>query len=302
MSSNYNIISPILRRGLRCFGNNMNKCILLFIHDFKTWTECQLQESLLLHLPNYHSIIQSIKRYFNPIHGSYFVIRIGVLDNLSTLDHILPIIHSLNIKSKVNWVYYDGTTNINKLIAKRRKSKRSSIPTKSISDELFSCFLIPQATFFNLCSCWNINGWNFEKRDSVSYLISLFKPACICLQETGSSKLLSQNISAPNFIKNYITVHQRANHDINGMRGLYIGVHASCSFTPEPLIYNYILSVNLNSFWGKKCTVGNIYFPKKRWKDARISAFDELDRWLKHHNKDNLPAILVGDFHLTEEM
>jgi len=289
MPQNYSTNTPIFRRGIRCFGNHMDKYILLFIHDLETWTKGQLIEFLLLHLPNYHSLVQSIDRYFNSTHGSYFIIRIGIIDNLSTLDHILPIIRCLNIQSSVKWVRYDGTS-------KRKKFKHPRISTTPMSNDLFSCFLDSNSTFFNLCTCWNTNGWNLEKRDSVLYLTSIFKPACICLQETGTSKLLSQSISTPGFIKNYITVHQRANHNINGMRGLYIGVHSSCSFAPEPLIYNYILSVNLNSFWGKKCSVGNIYFPQKRWKEARITAFDELDRWLKHHSKD--PAILVGDFNM----
>lgn len=65
------------------------------------------------------------------------------------------------------------------------------------------------------------------------------------------------------------------------------------------MIYNYILSVNLTSFWGKKCAVGNIYFPQKRWKEARLAAFDELEKWLKFHSKDNYPAVLMGDFNMS---
>jgi len=62
----------------------------------------------------------------------------------------------------------------------------------------------------------------------------------------------------------------------SGMRGLYIGIHNSCSLTPEPLLYKYIISVTISSFWSKRCTIGNIYFPQTRWREERLIAYDEL--------------------------
>jgi len=85
------------------------------------------------------------------------------------------------------------------------------------------------------------------------------------------------------------------------MRGLYIGVHKSCTFSSDPLIFKYIISINLFSFWGQKYTVGNMYFPQTRWKEARLTAFQELDQWLSSHTNDNHPAILVGDFNMSFE-
>ncbi|KAL6598118.1 hypothetical protein U3516DRAFT_763866 [Neocallimastix sp. 'constans'] len=81
----------------------------------------------------------------------------------------------------------------------------------------YSCHLHSSSSFFNLCSSWNINSWNSEKRDVVMYLNSVFKP------ETGNSKFLSKGNSPSIF-------------------GLYIDVHNSCSYTAENANYNYIIS------------------------------------------------------------
>jgi len=96
------------------------------------------------------------------------------------------------------------------------------------------------------------------------------------------------------YLPNYTPIHRRAYPKVPGMRGLYIGVHNSCSFTPEPFLYKYIISVTISSFWSKKCTIGNIYFPQSRWREEKLIAFDELDKWLKSHSKSNHPTILVG--------
>ncbi|KAG4102819.1 hypothetical protein H8356DRAFT_1647746, partial [Neocallimastix lanati (nom. inval.)] len=40
----------------------------------------------------------------------------------------------------------------------------------------YSYHLHSSSSFFNLCSSWNINSWNSEKRDVVMYLNSVFKP------------------------------------------------------------------------------------------------------------------------------
>ena len=54
---------------------------------------------------------------------------------------------------------------------------------------------------------------------------------------------------------------RRADLNVPGMRGLYIGVHNSCLSTPDPFEYKNIISTNLFSLWGVKCSVGNIYVP-----------------------------------------
>eukprot|EP00833_Pecoramyces_ruminatium_P010362 jgi/Orpsp1_1/1184394/evm.model.c7180000089342.1 len=82
------------------------------------------------------------------------------------------------------------------------------------------------------------------------------------------------------------------------MRGLYIGVHSSCSFYPDPFEFKYIISVNISSFCGVKCTIGNIYVPIITHKETRSFAISEINNWLKKHTKN--PSILVGDFNMTK--
>ena len=111
-----------------------------------------------------------------------------------------------------------------------------------------------------------------KKRYSILYLNSTFKPICICLQETGKSKYLPKDVSSP-LIPYYNSVFLRANPKISGMRGLFIGVHSSCSFFQEPFLYKYIISVNITSFWNQKCTIGYIYFPQKQMERSKTSCF-----------------------------
>ncbi|KAG4093650.1 hypothetical protein H8356DRAFT_1697736 [Neocallimastix lanati (nom. inval.)] len=59
------------------------------------------------------------------------------------------------------------------------------------------------------------------------YLNSIFKPICICLQETGKRKFIFKGNSLPIFGYNYVFLC--VNFKIHGMRGLYIGVHNFCS-------------------------------------------------------------------------
>jgi hypothetical protein len=68
------------------------------------------------------------------------------------------------------------------------------------------------------------------------YLNSVIEPVCICLQETGNSKFLSKGNSPSIF--GYDSVFLCANSKIPGMRGLYIGVNNSCSYTAENANYN----------------------------------------------------------------
>jgi len=122
-----------------------------------------------------------------------------------------------------------------------------------------------------------VNDWNSEKKDGVLCFIFKFKTVCLCLQEISNSKYLCNNDNYIPFLTNYKAIHRRANPNIPGMRSLYIGVHKSCTFSQDPLIFKYITSINLFSFWGQKCSISNMYFPQTRWKDDRLAAFKELD-------------------------
>ena len=52
------------------------------------------------------------------------------------------------------------------------------------------------------------------------------------------------------------------------------------------------------SFWNQKYSIGNIYFSQYRWPEARLNAFSEMEKWLSRHNKENSPAVLLGDFNM----
>jgi len=32
--------------------------------------------------------------------------------------------------------------------------------------------------------------------------------------------------------------------------------------------------------------------------EARLNAFSEMEKWLSRHNKENSPAVLLGDFNM----
>jgi len=100
------------------------------------------------------------------------------------------------------------------------------------------------------------------------------------------------------FLCHYNTILRKTNPNIPGMRGLSISVHRSCSFAPDPFEYKYIISVNITSFWGIKCTIGNIYVPTVTHREERKNAFSEITNWIKKHT--NTPSILVGDFNMSK--
>jgi len=283
-----------LNRGLRSFGNQMNKYNFIYIHDLKSWSVSQLKEFFYNKIPNCLETIPSIKKPFSPKYGSYFIIRVNITKTCTNfLNILLLLLNGLPVTSKIYWSSWKQNK-----CKKRSKCKIQDISLKPMSKEFFNNHLNSHSNFFNLCASWNINGWNYEKRDSIIYLNSVFKPACICLQEIGKSKLLPKDSNSP-IIPDYKSVYLRADPNIPGMRGLFIGVHTSCSFFQEPFIYKYIISVTITSFWNQKCTIGNIYFPQTKWKEERINAFVELSHWLNFHDKNDSPAILVGDFNMS---
>jgi len=77
-------------------------------------------------------------------------------------------------------------------------------------------------------------------------------------------------------------------------------LHRSCSFSPDPFEYKYIISVNITSFFGElnACTIGNIYVPTVSHKEERKNTFSEITNWIKKHT--NTPSILVGDFNMSK--
>jgi len=100
------------------------------------------------------------------------------------------------------------------------------------------------------------------------------------------------------FFVTIITILRKANPNLPGMRGLSISVHRSCSFSPDPYEYKYIISASITSFWGIKCTIGNIYVPTVIHKEKRTNSFSEITKWIKKHT--NTPSILVGNFNMSK--
>ncbi|OUM58040.1 hypothetical protein PIROE2DRAFT_16800 [Piromyces sp. E2] len=148
----------------------------------------------------------------------------------------------LPFTSKISWSL------CNKIPKKleSKKTKNLDIALNPVSKDFFNNYLISSSTLFNLCISWNINGWNsLIFQYGVLYLNSLFKPALIL----------------------------HANPKIPGMKGLYIGVHSSCSFFQEPFIYKYIISGNITLL--------------------------ESEMLYRFHYKNNNPAVLVGDFNMS---
>ena len=67
----------------------------------------------------------------------------------------------------------DHKSNYNK-VKKIKKIKRKIKFFFGIPRDFYSCHLYSSSSFFNLCSSWNINGWNSKKRDDIIYLNSIF--------------------------------------------------------------------------------------------------------------------------------
>ena len=284
-------MTTILRRGLRCFGSGSDNFVLIFIHDLESWTESRLWEFLSKKISNCNNIIQGIvkKHYVNM--ENYFIIRVNYKNHTDFIKVLILITSHLPIKNKVYWKIKSNIRSYSKTI-------RSSSLTP-ISEDFLYTNPSSSAKFFNLCACWNINGWNTNKRDGLTYFNSIFRPICVCLQEVGNSSFLNSFSNQYPFLNHYKSVLRRADKKVPGMRGLYIGVHSSCQYSSDPFEYKYIISVNINSFWGVRCSIGNTYIPSLKHSNSRNTAISDLTKWLKDHQ--NNPSILVGDFNMSKE-
>ena len=131
--------------------------------------------------------------------------------------------------------------------------------------------------------------------DTLMKFLNLSVFACKRLVIANTLMLHSNNYP---FLCHYITILRKAHPNIPGVGGLSLCVHRSCSFSPDPFEYKYIISVNITSFWGIKCTIVNIYVPMVTHKEERTNAFSEITNWIKKHI--NIPSILVGDFNMSK--
>ena len=63
-------------------------------------------------------------------------------------------------------------------------------------------------------------------------------------------------------LKNYKHFFKKANNEIPGKRGLFIGFHNSCQASLENNTYEYVISLYTYDFWNfTKCSIGNVYVP-----------------------------------------
>jgi len=153
---------------------------------------------------------------------------------------------------------------------------------------------------FSLCVSWNTNGWNFDKKDSVELFISMYKPLFLCFQETGNGSGSSSKYPCRVSLKNYKHFFKKANNEIPGKRGLYIGFHNSCQASLENNTYEYIISLYTYNFWNfTKCSIGNVYVPHSGHSLHARAARIEILSWLNSHSSH--PSMLVGDFNLPTE-
>jgi len=240
----------VIRRGIYRYLDNVKDYVLIFIHDLQSWTVTRLWEFLSKRISNCNNIIHGIVKKHTINMENYFIIRVNYNKPTYYLNILYIITQALPV-TRINWKIIIPSAS-----SKNRKSKHQhklfysndSIPLSN--DFLFTNPLSP-LPLFNFCSCWNINGWNSEKRDGIIYFNSIFKPICIYLQEVGNSHFLNNFNSDYPFLPQYNFLIRRADPNIPGIRGLFIGIHKSCSFLPDPFEYNYIISANIISFWGK---------------------------------------------------
>ena len=166
---------------------------------------------------------------------NYFIIRVNYTKPTYYLN-ILYIITSILPVSRIN----QKITNKIRTFSKNNQicSAYHSSLIFELSEDFFHTNHFSNYKYFNICTSWNINGWNSDKREGLSYFNSIFKPLCICLQEVGNSIFLNSYTSQYPLLCQYKSLIRRADLNIPGMRGLYIGVHTSCLSTPDPLNIN----------------------------------------------------------------
>ena len=159
---------------------------------------------------------------------------------------------------------------------------------------------ITQDDHFSFCLSWNTNGWNHDKKDSIEYFISMYKPLFLCFQETGNGTGTKNIYPCKVKISNYKYFRIKADETIPGKRGLFIGYHKSCQASLDSSSYEYIVSLRTYSLWNcSECSIGNIYVPQRRHTIFVQHAKLELISWLQSHSSN--PSILIGDFNLTTE-
>jgi hypothetical protein len=181
-------MASILRRGLRSYGPGNDKFVLIFIHDLESWTESRLWEFLSKKISNCNNIIHGIVKKHNVNMENYFIIRVNYNNDTDYLKVLVMITSHLPIR-RINWIFTSKIRTFS--VANRSINSFNSSPIMPIPEDILYTNLSSNGKFFNLCVSWNINGWNTDKRDELTYFNNIFKPICVCLQEVGNSSFLN---------------------------------------------------------------------------------------------------------------
>jgi len=201
---------------------------------------------------------------------------------------------STNLTSNSNYTISSISRNDNSLI------QQHFISNTDCNYSVYSNTSAFNSNTFPFCLSWNTNGWNFEKRDSIEYFISIYKPLFLCFQETGNGSGSNSNYPCWVRLKNFKHFFKKAEPEIPGKRGLYLGYHNSCHASLEDNTYEYIISLCTYSLWnGIKCSIGNVYVPQRKHSVLVEVARMDITSWLDNHASH--PAILLGDFNISTD-
>ena len=126
------------------------------------------------------------------------------------------------------------------------------------------------------------------KKTVLNSLFQCTKPLFLCFQETGNGSGSSSKYPCRVSLKNYKHFFKKANNEIPGKRGLYIGFHNSCQASLENNTYEYIISLYTFNFWNfTKCSIGNVYVPHSGHSLHARAARIEILSWLNSHSSSS---------------
>ncbi|ORX64455.1 hypothetical protein BCR32DRAFT_287089 [Anaeromyces robustus] len=330
---NSNENSNVFVRGFRCYGTDINNTSIIFINGLHSWTNAYMMDFLESNLKEFNKYILSVKRSMCS-RGWYFRIKVLSSDfkfddfkkkfvsyisnaslSYSNCTHYIRkrslqqirnqlFSSSTNFNDSIN-NQSNSTTNFNDSINNQSNSTTTSSQSNtsdsfqrnslvSIHSNLNTLNSIKDK--FTFCLSWNTNGWNHEKKDSIEYFITLFKPLFLCFQETKNGSGANSSQPCKVTIPNYRYFVRRAVDSIPGMRGLFLGYHKSCQAILEENSFNYIISLTNYNIYDSKCSVGNVYIPVSSHSTQVKCALAEVIDWLNIH-RDHA-SILVGDFNM----
>ena len=137
-----------IRRGLRHYGPDHDKFVLIFIHDLESWTESRLWEFLSKKISNCNEVVHGIvkKHYINM--ENYFILRVNYNNYTDYLKVIYLITKHLPVK-RIKWKITSRIrtfSNVN-----HNRTRYYSEPSIPISESLLYANPFSNTQYFNLC-------------------------------------------------------------------------------------------------------------------------------------------------------